>query len=101
MYCIIPATEMLLLKSEATQLLANNSSSRQRLAVLDDDSAEEEATCFAECTQASVEDERVQLAQGHKLNAAATYHGRVIPDVVEGETGELTAPTERHGNTTE
>ena len=67
----------------------------RRLRVLDDDVAEEEAARLTDGTQAALEAGAEEL-----LSAAAVDHedaqtGRDVPDVREGDHGELPAPAQR------
>jgi len=66
--------------------------------VLDDDLAEEQAARLAARTDADAEDERHVLADVDQVDGELAQCRRVVPDVTEGEAGELAAPaqSQRH-----
>ena len=64
--------------------------------VFDDDLAEQEAARLAARAEADPEHERQKLAHVDEVDAERTQHRCVVPDVVEGEAGELAAPAQSH-----
>lgn len=66
--------------------------------VFDDNLAEEQAAGLAARAEADAEHERHELADVDEVDAELAQQWRVVPDVVEGEAGELAAPaqSQRH-----
>jgi len=71
------------------------------LSWLDHYFAEEHATRLTERSKVGFTAESEQVADGQQLNGVALHQWGVVPDVVEGQAGKLTAPAERHGQTTQ
>lgn len=69
--------------------------------VLDSDLAEQESARLAARTDADAQYERHVLADVGEVDSEAAQHRRVVPDVVEGEAGELATPAQSHWQSTQ
>jgi len=69
--------------------------------VLDGDLAEQESARLAARTDADSQYERHVLADVGEVDRETSQHWRVVPDMVEGEAGELATPAQSHRDSTQ